>query len=187
MMPSAIIEELAKLLAQEAQVEGNIRQVQTTLSDIKKNISESLVHRFMNMTEGQVPLQENLLEEDLMKEESSHERLLQALFDMKTAIVKQIRPLEEQIVQTNIDYLKETFDREHNKLNECLDGIDQKLMDCHLHMEEYQQVCSSLHILNERLSRLGAEALPISDSLPTADLGEIIRKRLEHLRYQGKI
>jgi hypothetical protein len=161
--------------------------VQTTLSDIKKNISESLVRRYMTMAEGQVPLQENLLEEDLMKEENSYERLLQALFDMKIAIAKQIRPVEEQIIQANIDYLKEMFDHEHSKLSECLDGIDQKLMDCHLRMEEYQQVCSSLHILNERLSRLGAESLPISNSLPTADLGEIIRRRLEHLRYQGKI
>jgi len=40
--------------------------------------------------------------------------------------------------------------------------------------------------LNEKLSHLGAEPLPLPDSLPTIDPEEITKGRLEHLRSQGK-
>jgi len=182
MMPTATIEELAKLLAEEERVEEKIRETQTSLGDIKKRISESLVHRYVAMTEEKIAMPE-----DLMKEEQSYERLLQALLDMKHEIAKQIRPVEEQIVQANVDYLKQTFDREKNRLGECLGEIDQKILGCRLHLEEYERTCSQLNTLNERLTRMGAESLPLPDSLPTTDLGDIIRGRLEHLKSQGRI
>ena len=40
--------------------------------------------------------------EDGMREEQSYARLLQALQDMKSEIAKQIRPVEEQIIQANL-------------------------------------------------------------------------------------
>jgi hypothetical protein len=42
-------------------------------------------------------------------------------------------------------------------------------------------------LAREKLSQLGAESLPLPDGLPTLDLGEIVRERIEHLRSQGKI
>jgi len=121
-----------------------------------------------------------------MKEEQSYEHLLQALLDIKGEIAKQIRPVEEQIFQANIDHLKQTFERDKNKLDECLDGIDRKIAGCCQHIEEYERIRSHLHTLNEKLSHLGAEPLPLPDSLPTIDPEEITKGRLEHLRSQGK-
>lgn len=182
MMPTATIEELAKLLAEEERVEEKIRETRTSLGDIKKRISESLVHRYVAMTEEKIAMPE-----DLMKEEQSYERLLQALLDMKNEIAKRIRPVEEQIVQANVDYLKQMFSQEKSKLGECLDAIKQKILDCRLHVEEYEQICSELNAVNSRLSRFGAEPLAMPEPLPTTDLGDLIIGCIRELRSQGKL
>jgi len=52
---------------------------------------------------------------------------------------------------------------------------------------DYDRIRSSLHGLNEKLSQLGADAIQIPEGLPSLDLGEIVRQRIEHLRSQGKI
>ena len=56
-----------------------------------------------------------------MREEQSYERLLQALQDMKSEIAKQIRPVEEQIIQANVYHLRQTFQQESRKLSKCLE------------------------------------------------------------------
>jgi uncharacterized protein YukE len=125
--------------------------------------------------------------EDLMKEEQSYERLLQALQDMKAEIAKQIRPVEDQIIQANADHLRQTFNQETRKLNKCLEEIDNNILACRQYLQDYERIRSSLHALNEKLSQLGAEAIQVPDGLPSADLGDIIRTRMEHLKSQGKI
>jgi hypothetical protein len=96
--------------------------------------------------------------EDPMKQERPYERLLQTLHE-----------------------------DEARRLSKCLEEIDDKLLDCRKYLEEYDQVRSTLHTINEQLSRFGAEALPVADHLPSHDLGEIVKKRIEHLRSQGKM
>ena len=122
-----------------------------------------------------------------MEREETYERLLQALIDMKNEIQTRIRPLEDQIVQANVEYLKEVFEHQNNRLGDCLDAIDQKILDCRLHIEDYKRIYSDLDALNDRLSRLSAEAPPISNSLPSTEIGDIVRQRIEHLRFQGKL
>ena len=182
MRRSSSIEQLAKLLAEEERVEEKIHETQVVLSDIKKRISETLVRRYVAMTQEKISMPE-----DLMKEEQSYERLLQALLDMKNEIAKQIRPVEEQIIQANVDHLRQGFEDEKNKLEQCLAGMDQKILDCHLHLEEYRRIRSSLEILNGRLSRLGRDSLPMPDPLPSDDLGDVVIGRVEHLKSQGKL
>lgn len=122
-----------------------------------------------------------------MKQEQSYERLLHALQEMKSEIVKQIRPVEEQIIQSSLNHLRQTFEQETHRLRKSLEEIDHKLLDCRKYLEEYDRVRSTLHTINEELSRLGAEPLPVGDQLPTHDLGEIIKSRIEHLKSHGKI
>jgi primosomal protein N'' len=125
--------------------------------------------------------------EDLMREEESYERLLQALQDMKSEIAKQIRPVEEQIIQANVDHLRQSFTQESRRLVKCMEEIDDNILACRQYLQEYERIRSSLHGLNDKLSQLGAEALQIPDSIPTSDLGDVVRQRIEHLRSQGKI
>jgi hypothetical protein len=96
--------------------------------------------------------------EDFMKQEQSYESLLHALQE-----------------------------DEARRLNTCLEEIDHRLLDCRKYLDEYDRVRSTLQTLNEQLSRLGGEPLPVVDGLPTHDLGEIIKKRIEHMRSQGKM
>ncbi|MFQ5852430.1 MAG: hypothetical protein ACE5JU_17845 [Candidatus Binatia bacterium] len=182
MMRTEPIEELAKLLTEEKRLEEKVHETKATLSSVKKKISESLVRPYINRTEGTPPM-----EEDLMKTEQAFERLLQALLEMKQEIQTRIRPLEEQIVKANAEYLKDTFDQQKNMLGDCLNAIDQKILDCRQHIEEYERIHSDLNTINERLSRLGGEPLPTPNSLHSTDIGDIIRQRIEHLRSQGKI
>ena len=77
---------------------------------------------------------------------------------------------------------------EAGKLTKCLEEIDYKLLDCRRSLEEYNRVRSSLQMINEKLSRLGAQTLVVPpDDLPTRDLGEILKSRIERFKTDGKI
>ena len=122
-----------------------------------------------------------------MREEQSYERLLQALQDMKSEITKQIRPVEEQIIQANVEHLRQSFGEESRRLAKCLEEIDDNILACRQYLQDYERIRSGLQSLNEKLAQLGADSLQMADGLPTTDLGEIIRERIDHLRSQGKI
>jgi chromosome segregation ATPase len=174
--------KLAKLLADEARIEEKIRDTVAALTLVKKRVSESLAQHYVAMKEPRIQMPE-----DLMREEQSYERLLQALQDMKSEIAKQIRPVEEQIIQANVDHLRQSFNQESRRLAKCLEEIDDNILACRQYLQDYERIRSSLHGLNEKISQLGAEGLQIPDSIPTTDLGEVVRHRIEHLRAEGKI
>jgi primosomal protein N'' len=149
---------------------------------VKKRVSESLAQHYIGMKEPRIQMPE-----DLMREEQSYERLLQALQDMKNEIAKQIRPVEEQIIQANVDHLRQSFSQESRRLAKCLEEIDDNILACRQYLQDYERIRSGLQSLNEKLTQLGADSLQMADGLPTLDLGEIIRQRMDHLRSQGKI
>jgi len=170
------------LLAEEARVEEKIRETTGALTLVKKRVSESLAQHYIGMKEPRIQMPE-----DLMREEQSYERLLQALQDMKNEIAKQIRPVEEQIIQANVDHLRQSFSQESRRLAKCLEEIDDNILACRQYLQDYERIRSGLQSLNEKLTQLGADSLQMADGLPTLDLGEIIRQRMDHLRSQGKI
>jgi primosomal protein N'' len=176
------VEKLVKLIADESRVDERIRDTQAALILVKKRVSESLTQYYISTREPRIQLPENL-----MKEEQSYERLLQALQDMKSEIAKQIRPVEEQIIQANVDHLRQTFSQESRQLSKCLEEIDDNVLACRQYLQDYERIRSSLYGLNEKLTQLGAESVQVPDGLPTTDLGEIVRQRIEYLRLQGKI
>ena len=176
------LERLVKLLADESQLDAKIRETQAVLALIKKRVSENLAQYYISVREPRVKLPE-----DLMSEEQSYERLLQALQDMKSEIAKQIRPVEEQIIQANVEHLRQTFNQESRRLAKCLEKIDENILACRQYLEDYERIRSSLYSLNEKLTQVGAHSLQVPDGLATADLGGIVRERIDHLRSQGKI
>ena len=176
------VEKLVKLISDESRVDEKIRDTQAALTLVKKRVSESLAQHYISTREPRIQLPE-----DLMREEQSYERLLQALQDMKNEIAKQIRPVEEQIIQANVDHLRQTFSQESRRLSKCLEEIDDNILACRQYLQDYERIRSSLYGLNEKLTQLGAESVRLPDGLPTTDLGEIVRQRIEDLRLQGKI
>ena len=176
------LEKLVKLLADESRVDEKIRDTQAALMLVKRRVSESLAQHYVATSEARIQLPE-----DLMREEQSYERLLQALQDMKNEIAKQIRPVEEQIIQANVDHLRQTFTQESRRLTKCLEEIDDNILACRQYLQDYERIRSSLHGLNEKLTQLGAESIQVPDGLSNADLGEIVKQRIENLRSQGKV
>src|SRR5688500_12654837 len=176
------VEHLAKLLADEALLDKKIRETRAALTLIQKRVSECMAHHYIAMNQPRI-----LMPEDLMREEQSYERLLQALQDMKSEIAKQIRPVEEQIIQANVEHLRQTFNQESRRLSKCLEEIDDNILACRQYLQDYERIRSSLYGLNEKLTQLGAQSIQVPDGLPTADLGGIVRERIDYLRSQGKI
>ncbi len=176
------LEWLVKLLAVESRVDEKIRDTQAALMLVKRRVSESLAQHYVAASESRIQLPE-----DLMREEQSYERLLQALQDMKNEIAKQISPVEEQIIQANVDHLRQTFTQESRRLAKCLEEIDDNILACRQYLQDYERIRSSLHGLNEKLTQLGAESIQVPDGLSNADLGEIVKQRIENLRSQGKV
>jgi chromosome segregation ATPase len=181
-MSTRPVEHLAKLLAEEARLDKKIREARAVLTLVQKRVSECMARHYIAMKQPRI-----MMPEDLMREEQSYERLLQALQDMKSEITKQIRPVEEQIIQANVDHLRQSFGEESRRLAKCLEEIDDNILACRQYLQDYGRIRSGLQSLNDKLAQLGADSLQIADGLPTTDLGEIIRERIDHLRSQGKI
>src|SRR3972149_2099082 len=176
------VEEVGILQDDATRVDEKIHDVTTALSLIKKRVSESLAQHYVAMKDYRFQMPE-----DLMKEEQSYERLLQVLQDMKAEIAKQIRPVEEQIIQANVDHLRQTFNQESRRLSKCLEEIDNNILACRQYLQDYERIRSSLHALNEKLCQLGADAIQVPDGSPSAGLGDTVGRRINHLRSQGKI
>jgi len=175
------VERLVRLLQDEARIDEKIGNAKAAVSLVRKRVSESLAQHYISTKETKIQMPE-----DLMQEEQSYERLLQALQDMKTEIAKQIRPVEEQIIQANVDHLRQTFNQESHKLNKCLEDMDENILACCRYLHDYERTRSSLHGLNEKLSQLGVDGIQMPETL-SSDLGEIIGQRIDYLRSQGKI
>jgi hypothetical protein len=76
---------------------------------------------------------------------------------------------------------------EARRISECIQEIDHRLLDCRKSLEEYSRLRITLRTINGQLSRLGAETLAVADDLPTQDLSEVIRSRIDHFKSTGKI
>jgi hypothetical protein len=168
-------------MADESLAEEKICASQAALAAIKKRISESLVQSYITHgTNIDMP-------EDLMSQEQYYERLLLALQEMKREIAQKIRPLELQIIEANRELVRETFEEYTRKLSECLVGVDEHILACRQHLQEYNHIRSELQNLNDKLSQLGAIPLDLPSGPNGSDLEELIRSRLEHLKLQSKI
>ncbi|HEX2929160.1 MAG TPA: hypothetical protein VHV54_05570 [Candidatus Binatia bacterium] len=76
---------------------------------------------------------------------------------------------------------------EARRLSQCLEEIDHRLVNCRNSLEEYRRLRTALGTINSELSRLGAEPLSVvADEVPTSDLSEIIKKRIDHFKSVGK-
>lgn len=122
-----------------------------------------------------------------MKEEQAYERLMRRLRDMQARIDEGVRPMAEQVFQTEIERLRGLSEQQRSILQDCIARIDQSILNCRAQMDDYRQARSDLVALNERLANLGAEPVPVPDDFTQDNLGELILSRLEGLRAQGKI
>ena len=122
-----------------------------------------------------------------MKEEQTHEGLLQALGEIEAQIEGHVRPVVKQVVQAEVERLRNLSEQQKSILKDCLMRIDRTILDCQSQMEDFRQRRSDLAALNEQLASLGAEPVPMPNHLPAETLGELILARVQRLRVEGKI
>jgi hypothetical protein len=87
-----------------------------------------------------------------------------------------------------LEHLVRAFQEgEARQISQCIEGIDLRLLNCHKSLEEYRRLHSTLRLINNQLSRLGAEPLAVAEEVLTQDLNEIIKSRIDHFKSTGKI
>ena len=72
-------------------------------------------------------------------------------------------------------------------LEGCLDGIDERLKECSVFVEDYKRQYAELCVMSERLRQLGAEPNSLPLGLPADRVEGVVAWRLQELRAQGKI
>jgi vacuolar-type H+-ATPase subunit E/Vma4 len=122
-----------------------------------------------------------------MKEDQTHERLLQALREIQARMESPVQPGAKQVIQAEVERLRKLSEQRKSILKDCLMRIDRTILDCQSQMEEYRQRRSDLAALNEQLASLGAEPVPMPNHFPAETLGELILARMHRLRVEGKI
>ena len=129
------------------------------------------------------------MKENLIKEEQTYVRMLRALEDRKAQIEERVWPVPvaEQVVQAEVERLRDLSERHKNALEECLTQVDESILGCRAHVNAYRQKRSDLAVVNQRLVKLGAEPVPFPEEITAADLKDIIRARVEGLYSEGKI
>ena len=181
-MPPQPIEQLHDLLSRQGKVAERIITVKAALGDVRQNLSTALAEQYLHTPRGTVAIRE-----DLMKEEQTYERLLQALHDMQAQIEERVRPVAEQVIQAEVERLRDLSQHHRTALQDTLGHIDENILNCRSYIDQYQQRRSDLAAVNERLTKLGADPAPMPDVLPEQNLSDIIRARVEGLRMEGKI
>ena len=156
--------------------------VESALNSIRENLSAASSPQGMNDTGPHVCMRENWI-----KEEQTHERLFRALEDMKAQIEERVRPVAEQVVQAEVERLRDLSERHKNALAECLTQIDRSILGCRTHVNAYRERRSDLAIVIQRLAKLGAEPMPFPEEISAANFEDIIRARMAGLHSEGKI
>jgi len=73
------------------------------------------------------------------------------------------------------------------RLSQCIEQIDNRLVNCRNSLEEYRRLRVALRVINSQLSRLGAEPLSLADDMVSHDFIELIRSRIDHFKSSGKL
>ncbi len=113
--------------------------------------------------------------------------LYMALRDMQAQIEERVRPLAEKALRAEEARLRDHCIREQKGLEQCVERIDQSILNCRERIDEYEERRAELARLNQRLAALGADPAPVPESLETENLAAIITDRFNKLRAEGRL
>lgn len=94
------------------------------------------------------------------------------------------RPQTEQVIAAD---MKRLIMHHQNALLHCIKGIDEHLLRCRNHVDEYKKACSVLVGVNERLAEMGEETLELPMHVLCENPLDLIMARVEGLQVRGKI
>lgn len=116
----------------------------------------------------------------------SVERLMDIILQMKINMVHISETVYQQTREIR-EQLEAIFEDEKKALELCLSGIDDKLKECAVHVEDYKRLYANLAMMHERLVKLGAEPAAMPCALPKDRIEGVVAWRIEELKRQGKI
>ncbi len=116
----------------------------------------------------------------------SVERLMDTMLQMKINFVYVTETLHQQTLEIR-QQLATIFEKEKKGLEDCLIGVDRKLKECSMCVENYRSLYAQLSTMREKLVQLGAHPSPMPTALPADQLDEIVAWRLKELKCEGKI
>jgi hypothetical protein len=94
---------------------------------------------------------------------------------------------DEHIQRLQLECLENAFQHRKEALTDCLEGIDQQLVNLSVYAEEYQRLYASLNDLNGKIAESGGVPIPMSDVLAVDSLAALLVQRIDYLKSQEKI
>lgn len=78
------------------------------------------------------------------------------------------------------------YEEEKKSLERCLAGIDEKLKECAVSIDDYQQLHATLTGMRAKLVQLGGDPSFLPDAPSAEPIDSIIARRVRELKEQGK-
>jgi hypothetical protein len=122
-----------------------------------------------------------------MKTDPVSDATLQALADIRRNLGEKLNLLEDHIRGAQLMCLDDAFQKKAEALVDCLEGIDQQLINLSVYIEEYQHLETSLRDINEKISHFGGSARPMPETIAGESMASVLAGRLDYLQSQGKI
>jgi hypothetical protein len=113
-------------------------------------------------------------------------RLMEIILQMKINLVHVTETLQQQTHEMR-EQLGIIFEDEKRALEDCLHGIDNRLTECSMYIENYKRLYADLVSMRDKLVQLGAEPSSLPSALPTDQVEGVMAWRLQELRAQGRV
>jgi DNA repair exonuclease SbcCD ATPase subunit len=170
------IRQLQHLLDDPGKLLEKISSIHSTLGSISPADPTTAVEASASFTLGT---------DEPIQETQRYNRALESLRGIQAQLHERVLPLAHATAQAHIDQLRDRARRDHASMNDCLEQVDQRLLDCLQQVREAQRKYTELTTLNQKLESLGAPLEPLPELLPSAN--SVLESRLDALRRQGKI
>jgi hypothetical protein len=116
----------------------------------------------------------------------SVERLMDIILQMKINLAHINETLHQQTYEIR-QQLGAVYEEEKKSLERYLVSIDDKLIECAVAIDDYQQLYATLSGMRAKLIQLGGDPSVLPDELPPEPIDSVIARRVRDLKERGKV
>jgi hypothetical protein len=125
-------------------------------------------------------------DEETMREEDACGRSKDPLKKMQAQIDACMGSTTAQLFSPEVKRLLTDFTWHQDALVRFFNGLDERLLSCRDHIDEYKKTYSVLVGINEKLADMGEEPLELPHVV-SDDRSDLILARVERLKLKGRI
>ena len=108
------------------------------------------------------------------------------ILQMKINLVHITETLHQQTYEIR-QQLGAVYEDEKKSLDRCLAGIDEKLKECAVSINDYRQLYATLSGMRAKLVQLGGDPSFLPDAMPAESIDSVLAWRIHDLKDQGKL